>query len=92
MGPPTVLISRSLGPYVEDLSKLIVRNYDEMITLMDEGNKARTVAATNMNETYAIRLLPFVVHSDHPQILALPFSFHPPSDDEEARPRHETRH
>ena len=42
----------SLGPYVEDLSKLMVRSYDEMMTLMDEGNKARTVAATNMNETY----------------------------------------
>ncbi|KAJ6543932.1 kinesin-like protein [Mycena capillaripes] len=41
----------SLGPYVEDLSKLVVGNYDEMMTLMDEGNKARTVAATNMNET-----------------------------------------
>lgn len=42
----------SLGPYVEDLSKLVVSSYDEMMTLMDEGNKARTVAATNMNETY----------------------------------------
>lgn len=42
----------SLGPYVEDLSKLVVSNFDEMMTLMDEGNKARTVAATNMNETY----------------------------------------
>ncbi|THH18020.1 hypothetical protein EW146_g2885 [Bondarzewia mesenterica] len=41
----------SLGPYVEDLSKLAVNSYDEMMTLMDEGNKARTVAATNMNET-----------------------------------------
>lgn len=41
----------SLGPYVEDLSKLAVSSYDEMMTLMDEGNKARTVAATNMNET-----------------------------------------
>ncbi|KAF8659518.1 hypothetical protein AX16_001817 [Volvariella volvacea WC 439] len=40
-----------LGPYVEDLSKLVVNSYDEMMTLMDEGNKARTVAATNMNET-----------------------------------------
>ncbi|KAG6885494.1 hypothetical protein C0993_001101 [Termitomyces sp. T159_Od127] len=39
------------GPYVEDLSKLVVNSYDEMMTLMDEGNKARTVAATNMNET-----------------------------------------
>ncbi|KAF8304782.1 kinesin-like protein [Clavulina sp. PMI_390] len=41
----------SLGPYVEDLSKLMVASYDEMMTLMDEGNKARTVAATQMNET-----------------------------------------
>ncbi|KAG8900937.1 kinesin-like protein Klp8, partial [Tulasnella sp. 403] len=41
----------SLGPYVEDLSKLVVGSYDEMMNLMDEGNKARTVAATNMNET-----------------------------------------
>ncbi|TFK22194.1 kinesin-like protein [Coprinopsis marcescibilis] len=39
------------GPYVEDLSKLAVSGYDEMMNLMDEGNKARTVAATNMNET-----------------------------------------
>lgn len=37
---------------MEDLSKLVVSSYDEMMTLMDEGNKARTVAATNMNETY----------------------------------------
>ena len=44
----------SLGPYVEDLSKLIVSSYEEMMTLMDEGNKARTVAATNMNETYVL--------------------------------------
>ncbi|CAH7689696.1 hypothetical protein PPACK8108_LOCUS24812 [Phakopsora pachyrhizi] len=41
----------SLGPYVEDLSKLAVRSYSNVETLMDEGNKARTVAATNMNET-----------------------------------------
>ncbi|KAI0034403.1 kinesin-like protein [Vararia minispora EC-137] len=41
----------SLGPYVEDLSKLAVKSSEEMMTLMDEGNKARTVAATNMNET-----------------------------------------
>ncbi|EJU06137.1 kinesin-like protein [Dacryopinax primogenitus] len=40
-----------MGPYVEDLAKLVVGSYDEMMTLMDEGNKARTVAATNMNET-----------------------------------------
>jgi kinesin family protein 1 len=40
-----------LGPYVEDLSKLAVSNFEEILMLMDEGNKARTVAATNMNET-----------------------------------------
>ena len=40
-----------LGPYVEDLSKLAVTSYDDIHDLMEEGNKARTVAATNMNET-----------------------------------------
>lgn len=40
-----------LGPYVEDLSKLAVTSYQDIHSLMDEGNKARTVAATNMNET-----------------------------------------
>ncbi|KAK4545681.1 hypothetical protein LTR36_002635 [Oleoguttula mirabilis] len=39
------------GPYVEDLAKLVVRSFVEIEHLMDEGNKARTVAATNMNET-----------------------------------------
>ncbi|KAI9663667.1 MAG: kinesin-like protein Klp8, partial [Bathelium mastoideum] len=41
----------STGPYVEDLAKLVVRSFLEIENLMDEGNKARTVAATNMNET-----------------------------------------
>lgn len=40
-----------LGPYVEDLSKLAVQSFDDINNLIDEGNKARTVAATNMNET-----------------------------------------
>ncbi|XP_073437324.1 kinesin-like protein KIF1A isoform X5 [Dendrobates tinctorius] len=40
-----------LGPYVEDLSKLAVTSYQDIQDLMDSGNKARTVAATNMNET-----------------------------------------
>ncbi|CAG0884871.1 unnamed protein product [Cyprideis torosa] len=40
-----------MGPYVEDLSKLAVTSYQDIHDLMDEGNKARTVAATNMNET-----------------------------------------
>ena len=41
----------STGPYVEDLASLVVRSFEEVENLMDEGNKARTVAATNMNET-----------------------------------------
>lgn len=41
----------SLGPYVEDLSKVVVNSFDDINNLMDEGNKARTVAATNMNAT-----------------------------------------
>lgn len=31
----------SLGPYVDDLTKLAVLNYQEILHLMDEGNKAR---------------------------------------------------
>lgn len=41
----------STGPYVEDLAKLVVGSFNEIENLMDEGNKARTVAATNMNAT-----------------------------------------
>jgi kinesin family protein 1 len=41
----------ALGPYVEDLSKLVVQSYKDIEDLMDEGNKARTVASTNMNAT-----------------------------------------
>ncbi|XP_074661847.1 kinesin-like protein unc-104 [Tubulanus polymorphus] len=40
-----------LGPYVEDLSKLAVTSFNDINDLIDAGNKARTVAATNMNET-----------------------------------------
>ncbi|GAA5927744.1 uncharacterized protein JCM15063_005982 [Sporobolomyces koalae] len=41
----------TLGPYVENLSKCAVVNFQDIEHLMDEGTKARTVAATNMNET-----------------------------------------
>ncbi|KAJ2656445.1 hypothetical protein IW148_005619 [Coemansia sp. RSA 1199] len=41
----------SLGPYVEDLTKAAVSTYSEMLAHMIQGNKARTVAATNMNAT-----------------------------------------
>ncbi|KAI8321537.1 kinesin-domain-containing protein [Martensiomyces pterosporus] len=40
----------SLGPYVEDLTKAAVSSYEEVLEHMSQGNKARTVAATNMNE------------------------------------------
>ncbi|KAK1890629.1 Kinesin-like protein KIF13B [Dissostichus eleginoides] len=39
-----------LGPYVDGLSRLAVACYKDIEVLMSEGNKSRTVAATNMNE------------------------------------------
>ncbi|XP_075459657.1 kinesin-like protein KIF1B isoform X19 [Ascaphus truei] len=50
-GKPACAGAPLLGPYVEDLSKLAVTSYTDIADLMDAGNKARTVAATNMNET-----------------------------------------
>lgn len=51
-GPPLKVREHPLiGPYVEGLAKLSVGSYEELRELMDQGNKARTVAATNMNET-----------------------------------------
>lgn len=41
---------QELGPYVQDLSKISVTSYGEIMQLMEDGNKSRTVAATNMNE------------------------------------------
>ena len=38
-----------LGPYVDGLSKLAVSSFEQIDNLMTEGNKSRTVAATNMN-------------------------------------------
>ncbi|XP_017472361.1 PREDICTED: kinesin-like protein KIF13B [Rhagoletis zephyria] len=38
-----------LGPYVDGLSQLAVSSYKDIDNLMTEGNKSRTVAATNMN-------------------------------------------
>ena len=38
-----------LGPYVDGLALLAVASYEDIETLMEEGNKSRTVAATNMN-------------------------------------------
>uniref|UniRef100_A0A6Q2ZF36 Kinesin family member 13A n=1 Tax=Esox lucius TaxID=8010 RepID=A0A6Q2ZF36_ESOLU len=39
-----------LGPYVDGLSQLAVTDFQDIEVLMSEGNKSRTVAATNMNE------------------------------------------
>lgn len=38
-----------LGPYVDGLAQLAVTSYQDIEVLMAEGNKSRTVAATNMN-------------------------------------------
>lgn len=38
-----------LGPYVDGLSQLAVSSFEDIDNLMTEGNKSRTVAATNMN-------------------------------------------
>ena len=38
-----------IGPYVDGLSQLAVSSFDDIDNLMSEGNKQRTVAATNMN-------------------------------------------
>ncbi|XP_072490595.1 kinesin-like protein KIF16B isoform X5 [Notamacropus eugenii] len=38
------------GPYVEDLSKHLVQNYNDVEELMDAGNINRTTATTGMND------------------------------------------
>jgi len=40
-----------MGPYVEGLSKLAVTSQQAIDVLMSEGNKVRTTASTNMNDT-----------------------------------------
>ncbi|XP_036950875.1 kinesin-like protein KIF13B isoform X3 [Acanthopagrus latus] len=48
--PLRVREHKVLGPYVDGLSRLAVASYKDIESLMSEGNKSRTVAATNMNE------------------------------------------
>jgi len=52
------------GPYVEELSKHLVVDYEEICHLMAEGNAVRTTASTNMNDTssrsHAIFTITFV--------------------------------
>lgn len=41
----------ALGPYVEGLKKLAATSSDQALQIMTSGNAARTVAATNMNQS-----------------------------------------
>eukprot|EP01059_Diplonema_ambulator_P036751 TRINITY_DN9318_c0_g1_i1.p1 TRINITY_DN9318_c0_g1~~TRINITY_DN9318_c0_g1_i1.p1 ORF type:complete len:1644 (+),score=679.36 TRINITY_DN9318_c0_g1_i1:56-4933(+) len=38
------------GPYVEDLTKLVIGGQEEVLRLIEEGSAVRQVAATNMND------------------------------------------
>ena len=38
------------GVFVEGLPDFVVKNYQEVAELMEDGNEARAVAATNMHE------------------------------------------
>eukprot|EP01135_Chromosphaera_perkinsii_P002646 Nk52_evm14s226 gene=Nk52_evmTU14s226 len=40
----------TLGVYVEGLAELVVRSFRDIQRLQEQGNKVRTVGATNMNE------------------------------------------
>ena len=39
------------GPYVENLTKHLAMKYIDILGLMERGNKVRTTASTNMNDT-----------------------------------------
>ncbi|XP_069461813.1 kinesin-like protein KIF13B [Ambystoma mexicanum] len=54
-----------LGPYVDGLSKLAVSSYKDIESLMSEGNKSRTVAATNMNEESSRSHAVFIIILTH---------------------------
>ena len=62
--PLKVRESKSTGPYVENLSKHLVIDYQEILDLMEDGNDVRTTASTNMNDTssrsHAIFTITFV--------------------------------
>jgi kinesin family protein 1 len=53
---------------VEDLSKIAVKSFQEIDTLMDEGSKARTVASTNMNATSSRSHAVFTIEFTHAKI------------------------
>ncbi|KAM7395801.1 hypothetical protein PAMA_007203 [Pampus argenteus] len=53
------------GPYVDGLSRLAVASYKDIESLMSEGNKSRTVAATNMNEESSRSHAVFIIILTH---------------------------
>jgi GTPase SAR1 family protein len=57
------------GPYVENLTKIVVHSYGEIEKIMEEGNLTRTVAATAMNNTssrsHAIFIINFTQKTHH---------------------------
>jgi GTPase SAR1 family protein len=59
----------STGPYVENLTKIVVHSFQEIEKIMDEGNMTRTVAATAMNNTssrsHAIFIINFMQKTRH---------------------------
>ena len=65
-----------LGPYVEDLSKLAVTSFEDILDLMDEGNKARTVCEKNLSNhrIFFINFFDFhiALHSEPRQTCADP--------------------
>ncbi|XP_048830805.1 kinesin-like protein KIF13B isoform X2 [Brienomyrus brachyistius] len=54
-----------LGPYVDGLSRLAVASFKDIESLMSEGNKSRTVAATNMNEESSRSHAVFIIILTH---------------------------
>lgn len=50
----------SMGPYVEDLSKLVVSTFKDVENLMDEGNKVRclTLQRTISRRSHQLQLSP----------------------------------
>lgn len=60
------------GPYVENLTSVLVEDYDSILSLILHGNKHRTVASTNMNNrssrSHAILTLQFTQIIDDTQL------------------------
>jgi GTPase SAR1 family protein len=57
------------GPYVENLTRVVVHNFDDIERIMEDGNKMRTVASTAMNATssrsHAIFTITFTQKTNH---------------------------